>query len=149
MNPAAAAIAYADSSALVKLAVAEPESASLRAALSGYAAVVSSELAIVEVTRAAVRSAGDDGAVRAAMVLDTVDLLRLDRPVLDRAARLPPTELRSLDALHIASALELRVEVDVVAYDERLLAAARVAGLRTVSPWPELARPRWLVPQFL
>jgi predicted nucleic acid-binding protein len=130
----AAALAYADSSALVKLAVAEPESASLLAALSGYAAVVSSELAIVEVTRAAVRSARDAGAVRATLVLDTVDLLRLDRPVLERAARLLPTELRSLGALHVASALELGVEVDFVAYDERLLAAARAVGLATMSP---------------
>lgn len=127
-------IVYADSSALVKLVVAEPESRELLRALDGYEAVVSSELAVVEVTRAAGRAAGDGGVARAGVVLDTVHLLRLDRPVLDRAARLGPAQLRSLDAIHVASALELGAPLEFVGYDDRLLAAAAASGLRTLSP---------------
>jgi predicted nucleic acid-binding protein len=127
-------IVYADSSALVKLVVAEPESRELLRALDGYEAVVSSELAVVEVTRAAGRAAGDGGVDRAGVVLDTVHLLRLDRPVLDRAARLGPAQLRSLDAIHVASALELGAPLEFVGYDDRLLTAAAASGLRTLSP---------------
>lgn len=127
-------IAYADSSALVKLVVAEPESAALVAALGGYESVVSSELAVVEVTRAAARVAGAAGAVRAGVVLDTVHLVRLDRQVLDRSVRLAPVQLRSLDAIHVATALELATAPELLGYDDRLLAAARAAGLRTLSP---------------
>ena len=127
-------IAYADSSALVKLVVAEPESPALVEALSAYEFLVSSELAVVEVTRAAVRAAGEGGATRAAVVLDTVHLLRLDRRVLDRSARLGPVQVRSLDAIHVASALELGSGFEFVGYDDRLLAAATAAGLPTRSP---------------
>lgn len=127
-------IAYADSSALVKLVVAEPESGALLSALGGYEAVVSSDLAVVEVTRAAARVAGDGGVVRAGAVLETVHLLRVDRRALDRSARLSPVRLRSLDAIHVASALELETTLELVGYDDRLLAAARAAGLRTLSP---------------
>jgi uncharacterized protein len=126
-------IAYADSSALVKLAVAEPESAELRAALRSYDDVVTSELAIVEVTRAARRAAGTAGAEHAAAVLASVKQLRIDQAVLQRAAQLPPPTLRSLDAIHVASALELEASV-VIAYDDRLLAAATSAGCPTSSP---------------
>lgn len=127
-------IAYADSSALVKLVISEPESGALIAALGSYEAVVSSELAVAEVTRAGARAAGDVGASRAAAVLETVRLLRVDRRVLDLAGRLRPVLLRSLDAVHVASALELGTTVDLVGYDDRLLAAANAAGLRTLSP---------------
>lgn len=127
-------IAYADSSALVKLAVAEPECAELAAALSEYDAVVTSELAVVEVTRAAIRAAGQTGGEHAVDVLSTVGQLRIDRAVVERAARLPPPALRSFHAIHIASALELGAEVVVIAYDERLLAAATAAGLPSNSP---------------
>lgn len=112
----------------------EPESLALAAELLNYEGVVTSELAIVEVTRAAVRAAGDDGAVRAGAVLDAVHLLRLDRRVLDRSARLAPRHLRSLDAIHVASALEVGATLELLAYDDRLLAAARASGLRTLSP---------------
>ncbi len=127
-------IAYADSSALVKLVVAESESSELRSALSAFDAVVSSELSVVEVTRAAIKVAGNRGGSRAAALLDSISLLRIDRAVLDRAAVLVPPTLRSLDAIHVASALELGEPTTAVAYDERLLLAASANGLATASP---------------
>jgi predicted nucleic acid-binding protein len=127
-------IAYADSSALVKLVLAEQESAALRDALLEFDAVVSSELAVVEVGRATRRAGGARAGERGAVVLDAVALLRLDRMVLDRAAALAPSTLRSLDAIHLATALELGGPVRFVAYDERLLEAATMLGLATASP---------------
>lgn len=127
-------LAYADSSALVKLAVAEPETAALVDALEAFEAVVSSDLAAVEVTRAARRAAGRAGERAARAVLDRVGLLRIDGAVLRRAAALDPPALRSLDALHVASALEVGDPLTVLAYDERLIAAARAAGLACASP---------------
>jgi predicted nucleic acid-binding protein len=127
-------IAYADSSALVKLVVAEPESTVLAESLTTYDTIVSSDLAVVEVTRAARAAAGDPGVARAGALLASIGLFRLDRAVLDRAASLPPSGLRSLDAIHVASALELGEPVTVVAYDQRLLLAAAASGLPVASP---------------
>jgi len=79
-------IAYVDSSALVKLVVAETETADLVEALGGYDAVVTSELAVVEVTRAATRAADEtDG--EHAEVLSTLGQLRIDRAIVERAAQ--------------------------------------------------------------
>jgi hypothetical protein len=79
-------IAYVDSSALVKLVVAETETADLVEALGGYDAVVTSELAVVEVTRAATRAADEtDG--EHAEVLSTLGQLRIDRAIVERADR--------------------------------------------------------------
>jgi predicted nucleic acid-binding protein len=72
-------------------------------------------------------------AARAA--LDAVALVPLDEAVLERAAWLEPRELRTLDTLHLATALSLVNEIGVVlAYDERLAGAARDAGLAVRSP---------------
>ena len=127
-------IAYADSSALVKLVLAEPESAALLTRLQSYDCVVSSTLAVVEVTRAARRVGGDAAVRRASTVLDNVALLSIDRAVLRRAAALPREVLRSLDAIHVASALELGEDVTLVAYDRRVIDAAEVLQLPIASP---------------
>ena len=134
------AAVYLDSSALVKLVLDEPESAALRAYLAG-SDWVSCELALVEVPRAIRRAVatapslpGDVLLDRAGQLLDAVALVALDRTLLLAAGRLPTPGLRSLDAIHVASALVLN-GIDVfVGYDERQLAAARLAGLRTLSP---------------
>jgi len=64
-----------------------------------------------------------------------VHLIRLDDALLDRAADLDPTDLRSLDSIHLAAAASLGDDLAaVVSYDERLLAAASLLGLLTATP---------------
>lgn len=126
---------YLDSSALVKLVVEEAESLPLRQWLAQQPdSRVSSILARVEVRRAVARvaPAGEAAASTAQAARDLVsrlDLLWLGPEVLDLAASLGPSSMRSLDAIHLASAALLRDELTAfVAYDARLLEAA--AGLR-------------------
>lgn len=130
--PTSASGCYLDSSALVKLAVVETESAALRRFLSERPARFSSAVATVEVIRA-VRPKGPAALQRARAVLDAVDLLALDEELLGRAAMLDPAELRSLDAIHLASAQELG-SPEIVAYDRRLAEAARALGLSVTAP---------------
>ncbi len=127
---------YLDSSALVKLVAPEPETAALLSLLEPRPEVVSSVLARVEVARAVARSGGGKRTrERARQVLSSVFLVAIDDPILERAAGLDPPDLRSLDAIHIATALALRPEVEaVVSYDERLNAAAKALGLAVVTP---------------
>lgn len=125
---------YADASALAKLVTREAESDALRSWLVGRAApVITSELGRVEVLRTARRA---DGELREArLVMGDVLLVPLDRPVLDLAAEVGGAPLRTLDALHLASALLLGDALTAfVAYDARLLDAARGAGLPVSSP---------------
>jgi hypothetical protein len=133
---AGAGLLYLDSSALVKLVLPERETASLREVLLDWPERVSSELAVVEVLRAA-RRASDDPAVhrRAEGVLDGLHLLSLDSAVLREAARLAPTALRSADAVHLASALSLEEDLaGFSVYDRTLRAAAIELGVRIVAP---------------
>jgi predicted nucleic acid-binding protein len=128
-------VAYVESSALVKLAVAEPESPDLKGALVSHDRVVSSDLGAIEATRAAWRRDGDSGAARARAALLRIFLLPIDRPVVELASRLAPPTLRSLDAIHIATALGLIADdVTFYSYDQRTLDAARAVGLSTASP---------------
>jgi predicted nucleic acid-binding protein len=134
------AVFYADSSALVKLVQDEPESSALRVFLAD-ADLVSSELILTEIPRAVRRAAGDDPALphdllleRTGAVLETVALRPLDRALLAAAGALAEPALRALDAIHVASALDLHPVDTFVTYDERQGAAARLAGLRTMAP---------------
>jgi predicted nucleic acid-binding protein len=127
-------LAYVESSALVKLAVAEPETRRLRDALAAHPRLVASELTGIEATRAAWRRDGDPGATRARTALLNVFLLPIDRTVVDAATRLEPPTLRSLDAIHVATALVLQEDVVFYSYDTRTLDAALSAGLVTASP---------------
>jgi predicted nucleic acid-binding protein len=127
---------YLDSSALVKLAVTEPESAALTEWLGHSANVirVSSPIVRVEVPRAVWRS-DPSSLPQAYTVVRRVRDLRLTASVLTRAAGARPVTLRALDAIHLASALTIRHDLTAfVCYDKRLLAAAQEAGLGTVSP---------------
>lgn len=126
---------YLDSSALVKLVVAEPETPALLAFLAEWPHRVSSALARVEVVRA-VRRTGAGPAVRkrAARVLARVALIRIDAPVLAAAARVAPPQLRSLDAIHLATARSLDDLAGIVTYDERLGRAAARLRLKVWSP---------------
>jgi predicted nucleic acid-binding protein len=127
-------IAYVDSSALVKLIVPEPESAALRTELAKWEHLVSSALARVEVVRACARV--DVKARRTAEhAVDALDLLTVDDAVLREASRLGPAELRSLDAIHVASALVLGAELGVaIVYDDRLAQAMASAGIAIAAP---------------
>ncbi|CCH34293.1 type II toxin-antitoxin system VapC family toxin [Actinosynnema sp. NPDC047251] len=126
---------YFDTSALVKLVRTEAETPDLRAWIedrSGRRAV-SSSLARVELIRA-VRVEGDEAIRVATRVLVEIDQLPMTMDLLDAAGALPLL-LKSLDAIHLASALRLRGDLDAfVAYDKKLLVAADEMGLPTASP---------------
>jgi len=127
---------YLDSSALVKLAVTEPESAALAAWLAERAdqALVSSALHRAEVLRAIWRA--EPGALpRGQRIIRRIGRVGLSNDVLDNAATLPPGKLGTAGSIHLASALAIKRDlVSFVAYDEDLLAAAREAGLPVDSP---------------
>jgi predicted nucleic acid-binding protein len=129
-------VIYFDTSALVKLVFDETESAALAEWLTLRADVpkVSSDLSTIELLRTCRRV--DEGAVEGAvLLLGGIDLLPIDRAIVEKAATLLPTELRSLDAIHLASALSVKTNLTaLVAYDVRLCAAAAEAGIEVVSP---------------
>lgn len=127
-------LTYVDSSALVKLAVAEPESGALRRYLSRRQPLVSSALARTEVARALMPS-GAAAVARGQDVLRRLQLLRLSDRVLRAAGCREPPDLRSLDAIHLASAAQLGSALrQIVTYDDRMAAAAKAAGWSVVSP---------------
>jgi predicted nucleic acid-binding protein len=127
-------IVYLDSSALVKLVVTEPESGALRDYLRRRPVRVSSALARVEVVRA-VGPQGPKATARARLVLDRVRLLTIDDALLDAAADLDPGVVRSLDAIHLASARTFGDALDeMVTYCARMMRAAEVLGMRSVAP---------------
>jgi uncharacterized protein len=126
--------AYLDSSAIVKLVVAETGSLALRDWISGRPRVVSCALAMTEVPRA-VRHLGPDALARTRDALRTFELVALDDRLLETAAILDPAILRSLDAIHLAAASSLGADLDVVvSYDARMLEGARILGLPTERP---------------
>lgn len=125
---------YLDSSAIVKLAVQEPESAALRRHLGRRRALVSSALARTEVLRALL-GGGEAALLAGRQVLALVDLVRVNDRVLNAAGTLMPIEVRSLDAIHLATAHQLGSDVHhLVTYDDRMAHAARALGIRTASP---------------
>lgn len=131
---------YADASALVKLVREESESDVLRTYLAA-ADIVSSELILTEIPRAVRRAAAHDPELpldllleRTGALMDAVALRPLDRALLAGAGALAEPALRALDAIHVASAVDLHPIDAFVTYDERQAAAARLAGLRTVAP---------------
>ena len=130
-----AEVTYLDTSAAVKLLMTEAESPALREWLGERPVRVSAALLRVELIRA-VRRAGLPRLVpEARRLLAGVYLVRLDNELLDRAAELDPTELRSLDSIHLAAAAGFGDDLAaIVSYDDRLLAAAASLGLPTATP---------------
>jgi len=125
---------YLDSSAIVKLAVREPESLALRRYLRRRQPLVSSALARTEVLRALL-PVGDEAVARGRNVLQRLDLVRVNDRILNAAGVLLPPELRSLDAIHLATARELGDELGaLVTYDDRMVAAAKRLGYKIVQP---------------
>lgn len=125
---------YLDSSAIVKLAVEEPQSVALRRYLRRRRPLLSSALARTEVLRALLHE-GDAGLARGRDVLRRVDLIRVNDRVLHAAGTLLPADLRSLDAIHLATALQLGDDIgQIVTYDDRMAGAAADLGIRTATP---------------
>lgn len=128
------AATYLDSSAIVKLAVRERESDALRRHLRRRRPLVSSALARAEVLRALLPG-GENALVAGRRVLASLDLVRVNDRVLDLAGSILPIELRSLDAIHLATAERLAGELaSFVTYDERMAATARQLGHRVSAP---------------
>jgi len=137
-------VLYLDASALVKLVMEEPESRALNTESRRWDDWISSEIACTEVPRAVVGAltraglAGDvieDGRRRADALMSRVITLEADRRVLVDAARVEPIETRTLDAIHVATVLQVRDEIGaVVTYDHRMVAALRQARIEVISP---------------
>jgi hypothetical protein len=133
-------VIYLDSAAIVKLVHTEPESAALDLWLAEHLGMprVSSAIAEIEVPRA-IRRCAPASQARIAMVMGTVARVEIDVAIWTLAASYLNPLLRSLDAIHLATAQWLATEmgelpVAFVTYDKRLLAAAAAAGLPTASP---------------
>lgn len=129
-----ARLAYLDTSAYVKLPLEEPGHEELRSELSRWDGYVSSMLLGVEAIRACSRY-GSGFAHDARAWLESVALLPLDDAVLDMATSLSPPLLRTLDALHLATALTISAEIGAFfTYDERMGEAAADQGLPVCRP---------------
>jgi predicted nucleic acid-binding protein len=128
-------VAYLDTSAFLKLVVAEPESAALQRFLTRWPGRASATLLRTEAIRALGRAGHGAHVGPARRLLATLRLVRVDEPLLDRAAELDPRELRSLDAVHLAAALAIGPDLGAfLTYDERLAEGARWHGLAVQAP---------------
>lgn len=127
--------AYVDSSALLKLVVREPETSALEADLAGRDGLVASRLAVVECRRAARRASNRRVLQTVDEILEAIYLIEVTPAILDDAAAANPPLLRSLDAIHLATALAVGdPEMEVITYDRRFADAARANGLVVVHP---------------
>ena len=127
-------VVYLDSSAIVKMVVREPESRALRQYLGRRRVVVSSALARTEVTRA-VLPLGQDAVQKARDVLRHIDLIRVNDRVLTMAGALQPADVRTLDAIHLATVALLGDSVrSVVCYDAWFSQTAQALGWTVQSP---------------
>lgn len=127
---------YLDSSAIVKFAVSEPESAAVaawRGGLDGNDVLMTCELSVAEVLRAVRRVDGD---VEVALThLDALEQLVMDRDLLLAAGELAPLTVRTLDAIHLTAALAAGDDLSgVVTYDDRMAESAQALGLETLAP---------------
>ncbi|HEX7322628.1 MAG TPA: type II toxin-antitoxin system VapC family toxin [Mycobacterium sp.] len=129
---------YLDTSALVKLIVREAESADLQRWLADAhdRDHVTSAVARVELMRTVLRSGDAEIVAGAQRILDEdLDILAVTDEVIGAAETIGPKSLRSLDAIHLASAAQLADALTtVVAYDHRLIAGCRDLGYPVESP---------------
>ena len=125
---------YLDASALVKLILNEVESRALEQEIASAGARMTSRVAQVEVHRA-VKRVEPAGMQRVRELFESLLVAELDGELAEEAASLEPASLRSLDAIHIASALRLGEELEAfITYDTRQATAAMALGLRVVAP---------------
>jgi predicted nucleic acid-binding protein len=124
---------YLDTSAATKLCVLEVGSVALaEAVIAADVELVAGDLLVTELRRATLRRPEIEQ-TRVTRLLETVTLYRMEPRVFHAAGLLPGPGLRSLDALHLATALQLGVDA-VLTYDNRMAAAAREFGLPSLSP---------------
>jgi predicted nucleic acid-binding protein len=127
--------AYLDSSALAKLVLPAPESAALRRDLEACEQLVSSRLGAAELRRACARTPYRDIGKHVNAVVARLLLVDVSAAILETAGRVEPVQLRTLDAIHLATALSLGPEVvELITYDTRLARAARQHGLTVRAP---------------
>ncbi len=132
---AEAKLVYMDASAFVKLVIPEPETDALIATLTPQTRMVASTILEIETVRAACRASGKQGADTARAQLAGIRLLPLTARIRGRACDLEPETLRSLDAIHLATALDLGDRLDCIyVYDTRMTSAAQAAGLHACAP---------------
>ena len=125
---------YVDTSALGRVLLGEPDAEAIRDALARYDAWWSSALLVVELRRLARREGFEEAAER---VLAQTSLLDVDRAVLDRASRLDPPEVRSLDAIHLDAAVALAGRGEIMAvmtYDRQFQTGCAHHGLAVDAP---------------
>lgn len=126
---------YLDSSALLKLFLEESSSTAMRLWFTrNVDQIIASELTRLEVIRT-VRRFVPEMIPAALFTFTVIERLAISVDVFERAGLLEPATLRSLDALHLATALSLGPDLDgLVTYDDRLADAARVAGVQVLIP---------------
>ena len=129
---------YLDSTAIIRLLFLETGTVELREHLKGSQEPVTSAISRVEVSRAVTRV--DPGSVaQVGSLLATITVLELDASIMATASPLLPASLRTGDAIHVASAMQLGPDLDAfLTYDPRLAEAAHAAGLPVRSPGVEL-----------
>jgi uncharacterized protein len=139
LSSRAGGVLYVDSSAIVKLAVREPETAALEAELMRWPLCATSSITAIEVCRATGRAREQQRHVLSSrdvsvLLSTTVEMVLTDR-VRQLASTLAPPELRTLDAIHVASALALGVDLAaLLTYDVRMRQAAESYRLRVFAP---------------
>lgn len=127
------AIVYADASALAKLVLDEPDAGPMRHWFVEHERIATSRIGIIETHRAAARKSPDRAHVEA--ILRSVEVVELDPSIARQAQSVGPSTLRSLDAIHLATAMALGGDLDAfVTYDDRLADAAQAIGLPVVRP---------------
>jgi predicted nucleic acid-binding protein len=126
-------IAYVDASALVKLVLVEPESVAMERWYVESDRVLTSLVGIIETRRAVARRPYD--ATQLENVVGRIEILGINGRLAQSAALIMQTEVRTLDAIHLATAIGIGASLtSFVTYDERLAGAARALGLPVVSP---------------
>jgi predicted nucleic acid-binding protein len=127
-------LVYLDSSAFVKLVIPEVESAALTSHLRRWSIAVSATLLRTEALRVATRHSSA-AILLTRRALRDVAFIDLSRDLMDQAGILTPPTLRSLDAVHLATAMSLGDDLDeLVTYDARMASAAAACGLSVSSP---------------
>jgi predicted nucleic acid-binding protein len=125
---------YIDTSALARVMLGEPDAPAITAALGGFTQHFSSRLLAVELRRVALR---ESLPAVADALLGGVALVPLDEAILASAEAVMPATVATLDALHLATALQLAGEgliTTVLTYDDRLTAGAAAHGLSPLAP---------------